>query len=158
MAIVYNGVRCNICGEIIAANQRSRAFPPLVGNRNDPLFSFNDGVVHDHCLRAHTSGRRAIAMAALAARRRRNRKCEECTEQILNPDDFLGFGVLDSRREGLLFKYNFLQFHRDHLKRWKHFDRFRLDLEAIQFSEHWAGPILVLDEDRESKPHWRSQP
>jgi hypothetical protein len=63
MAIYIEGeTRCMICGEAI--NERSDAilFPSFVMNEKDPLYVFNDAVVHETCFKNHQDANKASRM------------------------------------------------------------------------------------------------
>jgi len=53
MALFMVGMRCSISGQPISSESDAVLFPPFIGNEADPLYIFNDAVVHANVFRSH---------------------------------------------------------------------------------------------------------
>lgn len=144
MAIFVPGIRCPVCGRDIKAADDAAMFPPFVSNRADPLYLFNDAVVHMSCFREHRLAE--AAQARLEVHREmtnpKNRTCLICGEQITEPDDYLAFGHLVGDPKHPLYSLNYAQFHRSCVGRWPAFADVIDNLEALDRSGEWKGDAL----------------
>jgi hypothetical protein len=81
-----------------------------------------------------------------------------CGRPILDPDDYLGLGLLTSDPGSALFGFNFLHLHRSHVGQWDRYEEFRRLIEAMQRSEAWDGPWLVFEEKPKVDIYWTRTP
>ena len=144
MAIFIPGMRCAISGRSIEAASDAVVFPPFVANEADPIYVFNDAVVHADEFRAHYLS--ADAQTRLEEARRRtapdNRRCFVCGRPILEPEDYIGVGHLVSDQSHSLFGFNYAHFHRSCLAAWRGLPGLVADLEKLDQSGAWKGDGL----------------
>jgi hypothetical protein len=160
MAIFVPGMKCVLCGLPMTAREEVVLFSPFVANRRDALFKFSDAPVHAACLSRDPLGDRALELheAATLNADVRRRLCEVCERPILDPDDYLGLGLLTSDPGNALFRFNFLHLHRSHVGQWDRYQEFRRLIEAMQRSEAWDGPRLVFEEKPNADIYWTRTP
>jgi hypothetical protein len=151
MAVFVPGMKCTLCGLPMSAGDETVLFPPFVANRHDPLFKFSDAAVHALCLERDPLGSLASELRSAASRNAdvSRRRCEACGELVSSPDDYVGFGLLTSNPASVLFPFNFVHLHRTHVGRWSRFQEFSRAIAALQESEGWEGPRLVVSR----RPH-----
>jgi hypothetical protein len=160
MAIFVPGMKCVLCGLPMAVSEEVVLFSPFVANKRDALFKFSDAPVHAVCLRRDPLGDRALELHEAATRNAddRTRLCAVCGQPILDPDDYLGFGLLTSDPGSVLFRFNFLHLHRSHVGQWDRYEEFRRLVEAMQSSEAWDGPRLVFEGRPKANIYWTRTP
>jgi hypothetical protein len=125
MVLFMAGMPCAICHEPIGAEESKVGFSPFVGNEADPLFRFNDSVVHSECLRRDPLGleaqeRHAFALAQNAYA---SRVCLICGQHINNPNEYFGLGFLTNDSSDELHCLNFKHFHSACLPLWDDLER-----------------------------------
>lgn len=149
MALYLPGMPCGLCLRPFEACERPVFFSPLVPNRLDPLFVFNDAGFHQSCLDSHPMGRRAVEIQGEARHSftPQNRLCETCGGSIDDPDAYEGTGCLSSDPSSLLSHFNFLHFHRNHIAQWPRLAEFRRLIESVQASPMWSGTMIEFHED-----------
>ena len=138
--IIRGQTACAICGDVLEAEHEIEAFPSFTENPRDPLYAFNEAVIHRACFDAHP-------MADAAARRRRHfikhrlatvrRICKVCDGIIDGSEEAISIGHLTANRDQPAFRYNYAQFHESHLRSWPDL---HLLLEAVvdlQRSDEW---------------------
>jgi hypothetical protein len=154
MAVYVPGIACALCNLPILAIDEAVLFSPFVVNGRDPLFKFHDAVVHEVCLRNDPLGEHALELQATASRVAGEHRCALCGLRIVNPDDQLPSGLLASDRRDPLYEFNFLEFHRDHLRDWTRYEEFKSAVENAQQSERWDGPRLVFQAGPRTDVRW----
>ena len=144
MAIFVPGIRCSLCGRAIQSADDAVMFSPFVSNQADPLYVFNDAVVHVACFREHPLAEAARARYEEVRERTnpKNRLCFVCGEQITNPDDYLAFGHLVDDPKHPLHSLNYAQFHRSCLGSWSALSDTIRNLETLDHSGTWKGDAL----------------
>jgi hypothetical protein len=157
MALVIRGKTiCRICGKVIGKDDEVAAFPAFVGNQKDPFYRFNDGAFHQSCFEAlpesEAFNRRYREMLEHSGPG--HRACSVCGEQIMNPDDYFGFGFLTDAANDPLSEFNYVHLHRSHIKDWPVLDRAVRLIEELNQSGCWEGSGLkwVLGVLREAQP------
>jgi hypothetical protein len=153
MVLVIRGAtRCAICHQLLVIDDDIVAFPPFVSNRIDPLYRFSDAAFHARCFHANPlsedAERRRAELASMTERARR--LCVVCGVRIEKPDEYLALGHLGERGEGPLERFNYLQFHRQHLPQWPDLGELIGMLEEAKRDGRWDGPAIdwLLDELR----------
>jgi hypothetical protein len=151
MAIYIIGrTKCAICGKTLTNKDGIIGFPSIFPNHADPLHFLNDAVVHEECL--HTHSLRKHAEQRMADFKQKtgpgNRHCRVCSKEILNPDDYLGFGHLTDRTNLEIYQYNYAHFHRNCFRHWHERDKVIALLENMVETGAWLGnglPVLIDD-------------
>ena len=144
MAIFFPGMKCPLCGERIERDQGRRLFPPFVRNSLDSLYVFHDATVHEECLANDLRIKRLEdILSKRSASRRGSQTCLVCHGSIANSQDLYSTDYITSDAKDQLFIYNFLNFHRDHLKQWESWSEFRRLATERQVSDVWCGPAIL---------------
>lgn len=113
MALISSTSRCCLCNELV----RQRPFggvQHIMTNELDRYYSCSDSCFHLDCLAEHEE--LSDTLRAFTARRNEPRKCAACGELILR--ESFNLGCLSTNRRSPLYKFNFLQFHPEHLLGW----------------------------------------
>jgi hypothetical protein len=78
---------------------------------------FSDAAFHQACVDAHPDGDAARKRAAEVREHSSpyGRTCAVCGEQILDPDDYLGFGYLSGDTGLAASGFNYVHLHRSHI-------------------------------------------
>lgn len=142
MAIITRGSICPIC-EISLGSAAYVAFPPFVKNRLDPLYVLSDGVAHAACLSSIDLGR--VAMSARQAATAQPRMCRACRRPIEPGEPAFCAGLLSSRPEEGVFKFNDACVHATHYSEWDEAGEFERVVSAWMASGEWSGPTIVFD-------------
>ena len=114
MAIFIPGMKCNICGKPVIEKSDVKLFPAFLSNEIDPLFVFNDAIIHKECFSAHPMAERVteILNELVCKIGPAKRYCNICTTIIKNPDEYMNFSCLSSDVSNPLSKFNFTQYHK----------------------------------------------
>ena len=152
MAVFVPGMICPFCRKAISRSDDIIMFPPFVPNRRDPLYLFNDAVLHRACCEDHPLSKKATVCAEEARSHSRpgNRRCIVCNGDILDPDDYFSVGFLTDDSSSPAFAFNNLQLHRSHFLQWDRAAEFRQAVQQRQESEVWEGPKIIFD----PMPRW----
>lgn len=147
MALFLSGkTTCSLCGKTLWSNDKVVAFAALFPNEADPLHLFHDAVVHEACFKDHPL--RQAAEKRVADYRQKagpgNRYCHICGREILNPDEYTGFGHLTDDPTAPLSQYNYAHFHRSCFRDWPKGPHVLSLLEAMVETGAWRGVGLSL--------------
>jgi hypothetical protein len=143
MALVFWGsTKCGICGQVLNVGDQIDAFPSIVQNELDPLYHFNDEAFHQACLmnspdweRINIAFKQFLLLANL-------RKCTVCGNSITNPGECVNLGLLTTNKDDLLFRYNFLSFHKEHFSQWAEKGKILSYLKEQKAMGLWTGKNL----------------
>jgi len=116
--VILGSTTCKLCGKIIQEGDEYIAFPSFVLNQTDPLWKFNNSIVHLSCLRDEPYGEVALDMLRALKESLDAKICQVCGLPIKVADDFFTFGYLTSDRSSPVFEFNFLCFHIQHIRIW----------------------------------------
>lgn len=113
MALFIPGMSCCICGEKMVDGHKVMMQPAFIHNAKDPLFQFNDAVMHYDCFDGHPLAQRMRQMLEQLEGKinPRNRRCDICNLWVGNPEDYMSFACLSSLKNELS-NYNFTQYHK----------------------------------------------
>ena len=73
---------------------------------------------------------------------KRTRKCVVCEQLITNPEEYLNLGFLTIDSKNPLFKYNFLEFHKQHFSQWSEKWEMQSQLRQQKDDKLWSGNSL----------------
>lgn len=142
--LVFGKSICSLCGRVIQQGQRTYSFAAFILNELDPIFRFSDGAFHDHCIRNDQRGMEAIRRyeeRSLSTGPGR-RICVVCNTEVTSPDDHLFIEHLSAFGDAPLYKFNYLNFHRACLYRWKERESFLESVKVTLASGYWKGGYL----------------
>jgi hypothetical protein len=148
MAILIRGKTiCRLCGCVIGAQDDVAMFPAFISNELDPLRLFDDGAFHASCFAEHVLAANMNTRFREFERQPRPPRCAVCGEQILVPAEYVDVGHLTSDPKDALFEFNYLRFHRSHLRAWPKRIRLRQERAAhiAQGKLKSAGYDLLLE-------------
>ena len=145
MAILLLGKsKCGLCGEVIRAEEDACAFPAFGLNNANAMAVFSDGVFHRSCVEADA---RYYALAELLREWEANtgpgrRKCDECGNQIVTPDDYVFVDWLTEDVAAPLHAFNFTHLHGSCLPRWRRKEEFLAAARGVLASKEWSDSGL----------------
>lgn len=140
---VINGItQCGLCGHSIRDRDEIISFWAFVSNQADPLWIFSDKAFHRSCFLANPYAELALSVYEDWLQKGSNKICVVCHQIIVNPDDYIGFGLLTSDKNEDIYRYNNLHFHRQHVSQWVELPQAYHLLEAYQSSRKWIGDGL----------------
>lgn len=141
MALIFPGMECKLCGEVIQQGDRIEAFMHFVGNSRDPLYKFTDGAFHADCFWRDPLAQEADRVRTRLIEVGKNQVCEVCHQAITfeeaMKDDLMPFGYLTMDVASPVYKYNFLWFHKSHLCEWDEIDAARNAFKSLAGSPEW---------------------
>jgi hypothetical protein len=82
------------------------------------LYKFSDTGFHAACFWRNSLAAEAQKQAGVAEQAMRQKVCVVCNQVITDPSDYLNFGYLTHNPAEEIFRYNNLQFHRNHVAQW----------------------------------------
>ena len=133
MALLFVGkTQCPVCCEIIKSVHDAIGLPPFVFNPSSPLFKLSDSSLHKKCYQKLLSTPKVGQVLNLLSdfHKPENRICQVCDEQILEPEDYIGWAYL-ADEDSPLYQFNFQHFHRDHIKEWSRLEEFLFSLRKL---------------------------
>ena len=144
MAIFLDGMSCPLCGVAIQGGDAKEMFPPLFGNRKDPLYVFNDATVHKHCVDKHPLRDQVMSLLAayLEMKKPGEKRCFFTGEPIPDRKDLFWLGHLASDPEHPLYSYNCAVLSFKTIGHWSGLPNLIRLLEEYQDSGGWQGPGL----------------
>lgn len=131
--MIIAGMKCSACGLPMKDNNEVIGFPAFIANQRDPLYQFNDGVFHVHCLKSHALAETLFQRyeAWTAANLPKSRICRASGQLISDPEDYIGLGFLVESPVHELFPYNFAHFSQRALREWNFRDRLVMALTRL---------------------------
>ena len=146
MALFIGSAPCAICGKEVTAKDDKVLFPPFVGNTADPLFPFDDAVVHSACLEndPRSTAAKKRVRDIIDVRKRWPKLCSSCGQAITNPDDYDALGHLTDDVSNPLHTWNYLEFHRNCLEHWPNLPRLISLLKEEMHSGRWRGKAMEM--------------
>lgn len=142
MVLVTKGTKCRYCGEVISTRPLV-GFPHFVRNRQDPLFVFSDAAFHPECFHKHPLHEQALIRLEERKERMRERVCASCGEVV--KEDWYTTDHITDDTTSPLYWFNYLHFHKRHLRSWSEFERFRKLMESFEASGQYEGPPILPD-------------
>ncbi|WP_395373536.1 hypothetical protein [Marinicella sp. W31] len=121
MAIFIEGKSvCNLCGKTIDDTIEFSVPSIEIINELDHLNIFIDSTMHQHCINKDSRKKELLDLISQWIKNSGpgNRKCLVCSNEVTDPDNYFSIGYLTNNKESPLYKYNFLHFHKSHLKDW----------------------------------------
>lgn len=142
--VFIRGTPCGICGKPIEGVPGA-ALPHFVRNRRDPLFPLSGRSFHGECFSAHPLRQLALRRSEERSRRVKvaSPVCVVCGEEIR--EDWYNTEFLTDDRQSPLFEFNYLHFHRRHLRPWSRFEEFRKLVVEFESSGAYEGPPILPD-------------
>ncbi len=133
---------CPICRKPIEGTPGAY-LPNFVRNRRDPLYALTDGAFHGECFSNHPL--RELALRRSEERNKKVRsaslRCVVCGERIR--EDWYNTDFLTDDPASPLYEFNYLPFHRSHLRLWPRFEEFRRLVEEFERSGAYEGPPIL---------------
>jgi hypothetical protein len=130
-------------------SERRRVFPLFVANENDPLFLFNEAVVHLSCFSSHPLADEAEARLSLLRTMYEpaNRVSfisgkpflDSSGKLLIDPDDYFGFGFITSDVSDPLYEFNLKQCRKPELAKWPQKTWLVTELRRLNNSGQWKG-------------------
>jgi hypothetical protein len=145
MAILLVGkTTCSICGNVIIAGEPTVGFPHFILNERDPLFALSDSSCHSACVNASPLGSAMLAATdeLYKSTGPGKRACAVCSDQVLDPDDYMLIGYLGAPSAGPLAKFSYTHLHKSHIAGWKRASEFLALARAAVSSDEWQGDAL----------------
>ena len=132
---------CVLCGEVMNSGEDMFMFPPITGNRKDPLFVLNDAGVHKECYHKFPHKGRWEAIWELWNDSKKNGRniCHLCNELIAEPDDHFSLGYLTLDKNNPLYEYNFLTLHKQCIPKIKEVRKLVDLLKDLLIQGDWYG-------------------
>ncbi|GAA3931121.1 hypothetical protein GO495_15505 [Chitinophaga oryziterrae] len=140
--IFYGSTTCSLCGCVLKENENILAIPAAIANKADPLYKFNDQAFHLECLKKQPEYKELELMLSLLNKHKSSKICFVCNLPITKPDDYIGLGLLTSDNSNPMFKYNFLEFHKQHFYEWEERKVLAEYLKIQKESHQWVGDSL----------------
>lgn len=136
MALIFeNQSKCPVCNLVLDNSRPYTMFPPFMGNKKDPMFTFSDNGVHNDCLNKHPFGEMALLY--------RDKYDEDIRvlrlKTIEDRKNSIPFGLLTSDSKENLSKFNFLTLSKDDLKNWEQKDEFINVATKFNREGKWEG-------------------
>lgn len=136
--LFIEGMLCPLCNNKIIEGDEITEFPPIIGNRNDPLWVLSDAVTHKHCYESFPSKNQMEYIIQLYIdSKNKGKKCDLCGELILLPDDHFSLGFLAITEP--LADYNFLQVHKKCISYMRQREELLDLLKRLRDSGEWNG-------------------
>ena len=141
MALLFRGkTLCPICSKVIGVNDSIVAVPPLITNKFDKLFKYNDSSYHLACAGKNPDFELLQKLTEIWESRSSNRTSFLSKEPILCPEDFYSFPYFG---EGDFFtEINFQQCNRHELANWKALPELIENLQKVLESGAWDAAKL----------------
>jgi len=132
--------KCKTCEKPIEHDDRHYGFSPFVSNNLDPLFIFNDAMVHEECGNNSPLVQKALERYRFV--RSFSNNCCITGEPIPMPDDLIVLGFLTEDSSHPLFPYNCAKYHIKNFKTWGKNKWLIEQLEEYDASGLWGGDVL----------------
>jgi hypothetical protein len=146
VAIFVEGMKCAVCNKPVFADNTFIMFSNIIPNKLDPLWIFNDAIVHSECFTKHKLYQSMQERIEEHDRMNtvKNRVCNICNNVITDPDNYISIGHLTEDKTHPLYKFNYSRYHVTCLKEWANIEYFRNSLIELQNSGQWSGESLSL--------------
>ena len=143
MALFIIGIECALCGQQVIDRNDGFAFPAFIMNQADPLYVFNDAVVHKACFCKHPMYSKTVELLAELNTKitPQKRICGICQEKITNPDDYISFACMSSDRLNPLSLYNFKQYHNSCFVDSKDSQQIKRLISQQEEDKRWIGKL-----------------
>ncbi|MFP2928228.1 hypothetical protein ACLESO_24120 [Pyxidicoccus sp. 3LG] len=142
MALILRTSRCAICGNPIG-DAPATGLPHFVRNRRDPLFELSDAPLHEECFLnhpLHNLVERRIEEWRSHVQLERPR-CVTCGEEI--EKGWYNTGFFTDDRSHPLYEFNYLHFHRPHVRLWSRFLELSRLVDEFEHSGAYEGPPIL---------------
>lgn len=143
MALFISGIKCIICGKQIIKKDDGISFPAFVVNEADPIYIFNDSVVHKECFKDHPMEFSTIKLLKKLQNNLnpQKRKCAICQNKLIDPDDYIALGCMSSDDTNPLSKYNFKQYHKSCLDNSEELKNIKSLISVQENRNVWKGKL-----------------
>jgi hypothetical protein len=143
MALFVSGIKCTLCGKQVIKKDDGISFPAFVVNEADPLYIFNDSVVHKECFSNHPMSNKVTELLNELQNSvgPQKRTCNICNNKITNPDDYIAFGCMSSDDLNPLSSYNFKQYHKSCFVNSEESKNIKRLISQTEEENRWKGKL-----------------